>query len=91
VEYCPECDGPCHRVIQPVGIIFKGSGFYVTDNRQGSSSTLTSPKDSGKTPADEKKSAELGEVKKDSDSESKKETAPVESGTASKGDTSADT
>jgi predicted nucleic acid-binding Zn ribbon protein len=23
-----------HRVIQPVGIIFKGSGFYVTDNRQ---------------------------------------------------------
>jgi predicted nucleic acid-binding Zn ribbon protein len=21
-------------VIQPVGIIFKGSGFYVTDNRQ---------------------------------------------------------
>jgi predicted nucleic acid-binding Zn ribbon protein len=22
-----------HRVIAPVGVIFKGSGFYVTDNR----------------------------------------------------------
>jgi putative FmdB family regulatory protein len=37
---CPECGGHIHRVIHPVGIIFKGSGFYVTDNRQGSSSTL---------------------------------------------------
>jgi len=27
-----------HRVIQPVGVIFKGSGFYVTDNK-GKSST----------------------------------------------------
>ena len=31
---CPECEGTVHRVIQPVGIIFKGSGFYVTDNRR---------------------------------------------------------
>jgi putative FmdB family regulatory protein len=33
---CPECTGKVHRVIQPVGIIFKGSGFYVTDNRTNS-------------------------------------------------------
>jgi len=38
---CPECEGPVHRVIQPVGIIFKGSGFYATDSR-GKSSTLSS-------------------------------------------------
>jgi len=31
---CPECEGPVHRVLQPVGIVFKGSGFYVTDNRK---------------------------------------------------------
>ena len=37
---CPECDGHVHRVIQPVGIVFKGSGFYVTDNRAKSSTTL---------------------------------------------------
>ena len=42
---CPECDGHVHRVIQPVGVIFKGSGFYITDNRQVSSPTLAPPKD----------------------------------------------
>src|SRR5262245_35700166 len=30
---CPTCTGKIHRVIQPAGIVFKGSGFYVTDNR----------------------------------------------------------
>jgi putative FmdB family regulatory protein len=34
VKECRECGGPVRRVIQPVGVIFKGSGFYVTDNRQ---------------------------------------------------------
>jgi putative FmdB family regulatory protein len=37
VRVCPECGGSVHRLIQPVGIIFKGSGFYVTDNRSKSS------------------------------------------------------
>ncbi len=40
LKTCPECQGSVHRVIQPVGIIFKGSGFYVTDNRGSKSSTL---------------------------------------------------
>ena len=30
---CPDCEGSVHRVIQPVGIVFKGAGFYVTDSR----------------------------------------------------------
>ncbi len=30
---CPTCEGKLYRVIQPVGIVFKGSGFYVTDSR----------------------------------------------------------
>lgn len=42
VTVCPECEGEVHRLIQPAGIIFKGSGFYVTDNR-GSKSSLTTP------------------------------------------------
>lgn len=46
---CPECDGHVHRVIQPVGVIFRGSGFYITDNRQVSSPTLAPPKESEKT------------------------------------------
>ena len=36
---CPECSGHVHRVMQPVGIIFKGSGFYATDHHSASGST----------------------------------------------------
>jgi putative FmdB family regulatory protein len=32
---CPVCDGSVRRVINSVGVVFKGSGFYVTDNRNG--------------------------------------------------------
>ena len=60
---CPECDGDVHRVIQPVGIIFKGSGFYITDNRQVSSPTLTPPKELDKPK--EKKELASGETKKE--------------------------
>ena len=36
IQVCPECAGEVRRVFHPVGIIFKGSGFYATDNRRGS-------------------------------------------------------
>ncbi|HEY1012479.1 MAG TPA: FmdB family zinc ribbon protein, partial [Herpetosiphonaceae bacterium] len=36
---CPRCQGLLKRVFQPVGIVFKGSGWYVTDSRNASSST----------------------------------------------------
>ena len=45
---CPECEGHVHRVIQPAGVIFRGSGFYVTDNRQVSSPTLSPRKEPDK-------------------------------------------
>ena len=35
VAMCPECEGKARRVIHSVPIIFKGSGFYTTDNRKG--------------------------------------------------------
>lgn len=41
---CPECHGHIHRVMQPVGIIFKGSGFYVTDNKGKSSTGIPAKK-----------------------------------------------
>jgi putative FmdB family regulatory protein len=40
---CPSCSGKVRRVIQPVGVVFKGSGFYINDSR-GSSSTTSSEK-----------------------------------------------
>ena len=30
---CEECSGALYRVLQPVQVIFKGSGFYSTDYR----------------------------------------------------------
>jgi len=54
---CPECLGHVHRCVQPVGIAFKGSGFYVTDNKS-SSSARTSEKESSK--ASKEKSTEKG-------------------------------
>jgi len=43
---CPECQGELRKVFNPVGISFKGSGFYKNDSR-GSSSTSSSSASSG--------------------------------------------
>jgi len=40
VKTCPECGGEVYRLVHTVGIIFKGKGFYVTDNPKARSSTL---------------------------------------------------
>ena len=39
LESCPECTGRIRRVIHPTGVIFKGSGWYVTDSRKQASSS----------------------------------------------------
>lgn len=55
---CPECRGKLRKVYNAVGVVFKGSGFYRTDNRSssgsssgssssGSSSSTSSPDSSG--------------------------------------------
>ena len=36
---CPECEGKLRKVFNAVGVVFKGSGFYRTDSRSGSSAT----------------------------------------------------
>jgi putative FmdB family regulatory protein len=35
---CPECDGRLRKLYGSVGVVFKGSGFYRTDSRNGKSS-----------------------------------------------------
>lgn len=35
---CPVCGRAIRRVVNSVGVVFKGSGFYVTDNRNGAGS-----------------------------------------------------
>ena len=36
---CEACGGGLRRVLQPAGVIFKGSGFYSTDYRNGAKGT----------------------------------------------------
>jgi putative FmdB family regulatory protein len=38
---CPRCGAKARRRFSSVPIIFKGSGFYVTDSRSSQSSTLS--------------------------------------------------
>lgn len=41
---CPVCQGRLRKVFNAVGVVFKGSGFYRTDSRAGSSSTVPAAK-----------------------------------------------
>ena len=68
---CPACSGSVHRVIQNVGIVFKGSGWYITDSRKSSKSDTASAGsptvDSTKTDTPEAKSAATGDTGKSTD------------------------
>jgi putative FmdB family regulatory protein len=35
---CPTCSGPIIRIIQRVGVQFKGGGFYINDSQSSGSS-----------------------------------------------------
>jgi len=39
ITECPECGGEARRLIGPVGVVFKGKGFYVNDSRKTGSSS----------------------------------------------------
>ncbi|MGY1945284.1 FmdB family zinc ribbon protein [Nocardia asiatica] len=42
LSVCSECSGKLRKLFNSVGIVFKGSGFYRTDSR-GGSSTASEP------------------------------------------------
>ncbi len=53
VKICPECEGEVHRLIQPAQIVFKGSGFYSTDNKSSRSSASSTGKKSDSSTSSE--------------------------------------
>ncbi|MBT2235518.1 FmdB family zinc ribbon protein [Nonomuraea sp. NEAU-A123] len=74
---CPACQGNLRKVFSAVGIVFKGSGFYRTDNRASSAaSSASSSSSNGKSgeskPADSKPSESSSKS-----SESKSTTSPA--------------
>src|SRR6059058_3936095 len=54
---CPACEGRLRKVFSPVGIVFKGSGFYRTDSRNGSSASAPAAKDKEKASSDSSSSS----------------------------------
>jgi len=67
---CPECgELALRKIYQPVGIVFKGKGFYATDNRSPSGQSYASDKEEHSKTSKETKS----DVKTDSKSDSKPE------------------
>lgn len=47
LEECPICGGRLRKLYSPVGIVFKGTGFYATDAKKGAGKDEKPPK---KTP-----------------------------------------
>lgn len=61
---CPQCCGEARRLFSPVPIVFKGSGFYVTDNAAANSGSKSDDKGDGDRPTDSEKKAEPAKDKK---------------------------
>ncbi len=59
ITVCPDCGGETTRIFYPVGIIFKGSGFHITDycrpKEEEKSETPKTEKETAKAPQKEKK------------------------------------
>jgi putative FmdB family regulatory protein len=68
---CPACGGTLRKVFSPVGIVFKGSGFYRTDSRNGS------------VPSGEKTAAKSGDGKDSSSGDGKGDGKKASSDTGS--------
>jgi putative FmdB family regulatory protein len=51
---CPTCGGQLRKVFNAVGVVFKGSGFYRTDSRNGSKSGVDGDSGPEKSGSDKK-------------------------------------
>jgi putative FmdB family regulatory protein len=50
LKRCPECNKlSLRKLYQPVGIVFKGSGFYSTDHRSASNAAVSSSSENTST------------------------------------------
>jgi putative FmdB family regulatory protein len=80
---CEECGGTLRKNIHPVGIVFKGSGWYVTDSRSSKASTNgpSTTSDSTKDSSTKESSSKDSSAKESSGA---KESAPAKESSSSK-------
>jgi putative FmdB family regulatory protein len=78
VRVCPECGNGVRRVLHPAGIIFKGSGFYVTDNRSSNGASKSANGSNGTSSPAESNGSTSASSSSDSGSTSKATSAASE-------------
>ena len=76
---CPACGGRLRKVFSAVGIVFKGSGFYRTDSRNGSSATAPAASSSASDSGNGNGSADKAAEKKTDKTDKKAEPAKASS------------
>jgi putative FmdB family regulatory protein len=75
---CPACGQEIRRVIQPVGVVFKGSGWYITDSRPKSAdSNGAKPDDKPVEKSEAKTETKTESTSAKSESTEKKAAAPA--------------
>jgi putative FmdB family regulatory protein len=77
---CAACGGRLRKVFSPVGIVFKGSGFYRTDSRNGSGSAAAKEKTSSESSATSDSGSSNGSA--DKKAEPAKKSEPAKSSSA---------
>lgn len=65
---CPACKGTLRKVFSPIGITFKGSGFYKTDSRSSSTSSSDGSSSSTSSTGSTEKGSSSDSSSKSSDS-----------------------
>ena len=81
---CPACGGRLRKVFSPVGIVFKGSGFYRTDSRKNATAAAPAAKDKDKSPAEASSStSDSGSSNGSADKPAAKKAEPAKSSSAS--------
>ena len=80
---CPACGGQLRKVFQAVGIAFKGSGFYKTDSRSGSTSSAAASSSSSESSKGEGTKSESSSSGDSSSSSSSSSNAKSDSSSSS--------
>ena len=76
VSRCPVCSkGPVRRLFQPSAIVFKGSGWYATDNRSPSGNGSKSEKSESSEKGDKAEKRDTADKGDKSEKTEKSETA----------------
>ena len=83
-----ECGGRLRKVFSPVGIVFKGSGFYRTDSRKGSSASTSASSSSSSDSSSAAGDKKAGDGDKKAGEKSSSSSASSSSSSSSSGSSS---